>query len=78
MLFLVGTADSPPGPPQTLPAPPLRVVELLVGAGLMSQEGGGNPEVTEAGFRFLLLDTYTQLWALLREYISMAERDSGA
>jgi hypothetical protein len=34
--------------------------------------------ITEAGFRFLLLDTYSQLWAILREYIAGAEQRSGA
>lgn len=30
--------------------------------------------VSEAGFRFLLLDTYNQLWLLLRQYITSMER----
>jgi hypothetical protein len=33
--------------------------------------------VTQAGFQFLLSDTYHQMWRLLREYISTAERASG-
>ena len=32
--------------------------------------------VSEGGFQFLLMDTYSQLWTLLREYISSAERTS--
>lgn len=31
-----------------------------------------HPTVTPAGLRFLLLDTYQQLWALLRQYMSAA------
>ena len=34
--------------------------------------------ITQQGFRFLLADTYSQLWQLLREYIARAERQSSA
>ena len=33
--------------------------------------------ISESGFQFLLLDTYHQLWLLLREYIAGAERRNG-
>lgn len=33
--------------------------------------------VSEVGFRFLLRDTYHQLWLLLRQYISFTEKSSG-
>ena len=33
--------------------------------------------VAERGYKFLLLDTYAQLWILLRAYITDAERRSG-
>ena len=33
--------------------------------------------MTQTGFQFLLLDTYNQLWILLREYIDSAARRSG-
>lgn len=32
--------------------------------------------VTQLGFQFLLADTYSQLWQLLKEYIARAERQS--
>lgn len=34
-------------------------------------------QITETGFQFLLLDTYSQLWCLLREYIANGEEVSG-
>ena len=34
--------------------------------------------MTEQGFQFLLLDTYSQLWRLLRAYIAGGESRSGA
>jgi hypothetical protein len=37
----------------------------------------GQSALTEAGFHFLLLDTYNQLWTLLRGYIASAEKRSG-
>lgn len=34
--------------------------------------------ITDAGFQFLLADTYGQLWTLLRQYIADAQRESGS
>jgi len=34
--------------------------------------------ITEQGFQFLLLDTYGQLWLLLREYIASVDARFGA
>ena len=34
-------------------------------------------KISEAGYQFLLLDTYSQLWRLLREYIASGEEVSG-
>ena len=38
----------------------------------------GERNITEQGFQFLLLDTYGQLWLLLREYIASAGARFGA
>ena len=38
----------------------------------------GERSITEQGFQFLLLDTYGQLWLLLREYIASANARFGA
>lgn len=61
------------------PAPqrtkPLDVADLVARAGLVSGDGGG---LTAGGFRFMLMGTDSQLWLLLREYISSAEHESGA
>lgn len=38
----------------------------------------GERNITEQGFQFLLLDTYGQLWLLLREYIASANARFGA
>lgn len=41
-------------------------------------EGGGEPRSVSAdGFRWLLKETYGQLWTLLREYVANAEKRSG-
>uniref|UniRef100_UPI00358E0753 general transcription factor IIH subunit 4-like isoform X1 n=1 Tax=Myxine glutinosa TaxID=7769 RepID=UPI00358E0753 len=49
------------------------VAELLEGAGLMSREGGLPPSITSAGFQFLLLDTSSQLWLFMLQYLRSAE-----
>ncbi|GAB4851889.1 RNA polymerase II transcription factor B 52 kDa subunit [Ancistrocladus abbreviatus] len=41
--------------------------------GLLSQREKEAPRLTENGFQFLLMDTNTQLWYIIREYISNAE-----
>lgn len=74
------------------PSTPLSLEELLLAAGLVSltddsigsalkpstvsQQQQPRHSVTQLGFQFLLADTYSQLWQLLREYIARAERQS--
>lgn len=74
LLFAVGGGPSPATADDLDPDTPLHLEELLLAAGLISQPHA----VTQAGFQFLLSDTYSQLWALLREYIARAERQSSA
>ncbi|TYG72502.1 hypothetical protein ES288_D04G026200v1 [Gossypium darwinii] len=38
--------------------------------GLLRQRDKEAPRLTESGFQFLLMDTNTQLWYIIREYIS--------
>jgi transcription initiation factor TFIIH subunit 4 len=79
LLFLVGSIDTPPPPPSDLRASPLDVASLLLAAGLVVKDDATQrPGVTQAGFQFLLTDSYSQLWRLLREYIATAERQSSA
>ena len=33
--------------------------------------------IAEQGFQFLLLDTYSQLWLLLQQYIASAQNKAG-
>lgn len=33
--------------------------------------------IAEQGFQFLLLDTYSQLWLLLQQYIANAQKKAG-
>lgn len=42
----------------------------------MSVDDAGQRTVTQQGFQFLLGDTYSQLWTLLRQYITRAEHQS--
>lgn len=37
----------------------------------------GKRELTSDGFKFMLMDTYHQLWLLLRAYIDLARQQSG-
>ncbi|CAO2199350.1 unnamed protein product, partial [Urochloa humidicola] len=41
--------------------------------GLLSSRDGEAPKLTENGFQFLLMETNSQLWYIMREYISSAE-----
>jgi len=39
---------------------------------------GAEPKaIAEQGFQFLLLDTYSQLWLLLQQYIANAQKKAG-
>ena len=38
----------------------------------------GGRQRTEAGFRFMLQDTYHQLWQLLRAFIDLAHASAGS
>ena len=37
----------------------------------------GERKITDAGFQFLLMDTYSQLWTLLKKYIALAQAMPG-
>ena len=52
---------------------------MPLGCGVLisSEFAAEERRVTDAGFQFLLLDTYSQLWRLLREYIASGEEVSG-
>ncbi|KAK9827695.1 hypothetical protein WJX81_001241 [Elliptochloris bilobata] len=77
MLYLVGSAEQPPAASPLLPpAVALPLDELLSAAGLLSL-AQRERSITEQGFQFLLLDTYGQLWLLLREYIASANARFG-
>ncbi|KAI8463783.1 MAG: transcription factor Tfb2-domain-containing protein [Monoraphidium minutum] len=67
--------QSPPSLPVGLRAEPLDVERLVAGAGLIEAQGRA---LTGAGFRFLLMDTNSQVWVLLRDYIRSAEAASAA
>lgn len=70
-------ASNCPGLPSPHPQrhEPLDVERLVASAGLINE---GDRTLTGGGFRFLLMDTNSQLWVLLREYIRSAEHASGA
>lgn len=48
------------------------VIQTFQRAGLLVRSGETS-KLTEAGFQFLLMDTNSQLWQIVREYISAAE-----
>lgn len=49
------------------------LAQLLIQAGLMKSEAGETPCITSAGFQFLLLDTASQLWYFMLQYLQTAE-----
>ncbi|XP_034016856.1 general transcription factor IIH subunit 4 [Thalassophryne amazonica] len=49
------------------------LAQLLVHAGLMKSEPGESPYITSAGFQFLLLDTTSQLWYFMLQYLKTAQ-----
>jgi transcription initiation factor TFIIH subunit 4 len=78
LLFAVGGGSNPDVPALLHASVPLNLSSLLLSAGLISiDEEEGHQLVTQGGFQFLLSDTYTQLWTLLRAYIARAEQQSG-
>lgn len=79
LLYLVGSSDSAPAAPTELrdAPPPLDVASLLLSAGLYATDNAtGVAAITNDGFKFLLMDTYSQLWTILRQYIAVAEASS--
>ncbi|CAL8465169.1 g4704 [Coccomyxa elongata] len=77
MLYLVGSVDRPPSPSPLIKGPKLDVDKILAGAHLMTGSKKSR-SIQEQGFRFLLSDTYSQLWRLLRVYIATGEERSRA
>ncbi|XP_032806087.1 general transcription factor IIH subunit 4 isoform X2 [Petromyzon marinus] len=49
------------------------VAQLLIKAGLMRSETGEPPCITSAGFQFLLLDTASQVWYFMLQYLNSTE-----
>lgn len=78
LTFLLDPArQSPPSLPVGLRHDPLDVESLVSSAGLIDDRPRDR-SLTGGGFRFLLMDTNSQLWVLLREYIRSAEQVSAA
>ncbi|XP_077986737.1 general transcription factor IIH subunit 4-like [Glandiceps talaboti] len=50
------------------------IVMVLTNSGLMKvPEGGGNLIITRAGFQFLLMDTTSQVWFFMLQYLETSE-----
>ncbi|KAM8977234.1 general transcription factor IIH subunit 4 [Pelodytes ibericus] len=49
------------------------LAQLLIQAGLMKSDSGEAPGISSAGFQFLLLDTASQLWYFMLQYLKTAE-----
>ncbi|KAL3151427.1 hypothetical protein ABBQ38_012436 [Trebouxia sp. C0009 RCD-2024] len=77
LLYLISPAppNKPPQAPAEIGLPGLDVDHLLLQAGLISTEPRA---IAEQGFQFLLLDTYSQLWLLLQQYIANAQKKAGS
>ncbi|CAM6085516.1 unnamed protein product [Calypogeia fissa] len=64
------------------PATPMNssLLETFKRAGLLTAKAKEPPRITDAGFQFLLMDTNSQLWQIVKEYVVSAEEtgmDSG-
>ena len=46
-------------------------------ADLMGTSSRGDRVVTQRGFKYLLRDTYGQLWGLLRPFVALQESEEG-
>lgn len=79
---------SPPSSPLHLPGThPLDIGNILISSGIIASspqddishldEATQKHLVTQHGFQFLLADTYSQLWQVLRQYIAHAEEQTG-
>lgn len=69
------SADGPTGPQNPF------IIRIFQRAGLLAAAKDNElPSITDLGFQFLLMDTNSQLWQLVREYVVVAEEqgtDSG-
>ncbi|KAL0048027.1 hypothetical protein WJX82_006028 [Trebouxia sp. C0006] len=76
LLYVISPASpsKPPPVPAEIGLPGLDMDNLLLQAGLISAEPKA---IAEQGFQFLLLDTYSQLWLLLQQYITNAQKKAG-
>eukprot|EP00884_Botryococcus_braunii_P023136 jgi/Botrbrau1/9506/Bobra.0252s0121.1 len=77
LLYVSGSGEQPQVPSTLLDQSKMDLDGLMLEAGLCSYEDG-EMALTDSGFHFLLMDTYNQLWLLLKEYIRSAEKRSGA
>ncbi len=51
-------------------------VEILTKSGLIDPQqsgGGSSPAITRAGFQFLLMDTPSQVWYFILQYLDSVE-----
>lgn len=71
LLALVEGTNTPLRPHKDLPG--LGIKKLLVVSGLLDEVG----ELTQAGFKFLFTDLYSQLWLLLQHYLTQSSREEG-
>ncbi|KAG6910552.1 hypothetical protein DXG01_009502 [Tephrocybe rancida] len=62
------------GTGQNPPKPSTGVLYLLQRSGLMVSHRGSPLQITSIGFQFLLHSPHDQLWALLLQYLDMAEQ----
>ena len=50
---------------------------MMQAADLVGRSARGDRVVTQLGFKFLLKDTYGQLWGLLRPFVALQESEAG-
>lgn len=78
-LYLVGSSDKPPKEaPYLGKLGWMDIDNLLESAKLVVLDDSGDRDCTEEGVQFLMLDTYHQLWLLLKQYTEAAATRSGS
>jgi transcription initiation factor TFIIH subunit 4 len=73
--YPIGTDDGGNGPPVSVPGAEIQTA--LASTGILDYcDGGRSMKITSIGFQFLLMDSFTQVWVLLRNIINQSFKGS--
>jgi transcription initiation factor TFIIH subunit 4 len=73
--YPIGTDDGGKGQPVSVPG--VEIQTALASTGILDYcDGGRSMKITSIGFQFLLMDSFTQVWVLLRNVINQSFKGS--